>query len=157
MKTYEFSAQQFLHIGLQKAWDFFSDAENLSVITPPELQFKILAPVKDREIYEGMLIDYKVRPLFNIPLSWQTEISKVEKPYLFVDKQLKGPYKTWEHTHRFIEKENGTLMEDSVKYSLPFGMIGKLTHSIMVREKIENIFAYRRQILNQLFNGKNLN
>jgi len=157
MKTYEFSAQQFLHIGLQKAWDFFSDAENLSVITPPELQFKILAPVKDREIYEGMLIDYKVRPLLNIPLSWQTEISKVEKPYLFVDKQLKGPYKTWEHTHRFIEKENGTLMEDSVKYSLPFGMIGKLTHSIMVREKIENIFAYRRQILNQLFNGKNLN
>ncbi|HEU5054378.1 MAG TPA: SRPBCC family protein [Hanamia sp.] len=157
METYEFSAQQFLHIGIQKAWEFFSDAENLSVITPPQLQFKILTPVKGCEIYEGMLIDYKVRPLLNIPLSWQTEISKVEKPYLFVDKQLKGPYKTWEHTHRFIEKEKGTLMQDSVKYSLPFGMIGKLTHSIMVREKIENIFAYRRQILNQLFNGQNLN
>jgi ligand-binding SRPBCC domain-containing protein len=74
-----------------------------------------------------------------------------------VDRQLKGPYKTWEHTHRFIEKENGILMQDSVKYSLPFGMIGKLTHSAIVRDKIENIFAYRKQILNQLFNGKDLN
>lgn len=157
METFEFRAEQFLHIGIQKAWEFFSDAENLSVITPPEMQFKILTPVKDKEIYEGMLINYKVRPLFNIPVSWQTEISKVEKPYLFVDRQLKGPYKTWEHTHRFIEKENGILMQDSVKYSLPFGVIGKLTHSAIVRDKIENIFAYRKQILNQLFNGQNLN
>jgi hypothetical protein len=69
METFEFRAERFLHIGIQKAWEFFSDAENLSVITPPEMQFKILTPVKDKEIYEGMLINYKVRPLFNIPVN----------------------------------------------------------------------------------------
>ncbi len=153
METYFYNAEQFLPIDIKKAWDFFSDAGNLAVITPPELAFKILTPSKDPEIYEGMLIDYKVSPLFNISVKWQTEIVKVEKPYSFTDRQLKGPYKLWEHTHQFFEKENGTLMKDRVKYALPFGVIGELAHSILVRDKIENIFTYRKQVLNQIFNG----
>lgn len=100
-----------------------------------------------------MLIDYKVSPLFKIPIRWQTEIVKVDEPYSFTDRQLKGPYKLWEHTHRFFEKENGILMKDQVKYQLPCGIVGELTHSILVRDKIENIFVYRKQILNQIFNA----
>lgn len=153
METYFYNAEQFLPINIKRAWDFFSDAENLSVITPPELGFKIVTHVKDGEIYEGMLIDYKVSPLFKIPIHWQTEIVKVDKPYSFTDRQLKGPYKLWEHTHQFFEKENGILMKDQVKYQLPFGIVGELTHSILVRDKIENIFVYRKQILNQIFNA----
>ncbi len=155
METYFYNTEQFLPINIKKAWDFFSDAENLAVITPPALGFKILTPVKDKAIYEGMLIDYKVSPLFNIPMNWQTEISKVDEPYSFTDRQLKGPYKLWEHTHQFFEKEKGILMKDRVKYQLPYGIIGELTHSILVRDKIENIFTYRKQVLNQIFHGKN--
>jgi ligand-binding SRPBCC domain-containing protein len=153
MKTYFYNAEQFLPIDIKRAWEFFSDAGNLAVITPPELAFKILTPEKNAEIYEGMLIDYKVNPLFNIPVKWQTEIVKVDKPYSFTDRQLKGPYKLWEHTHQFFEKENGTLMKDSVKYQLPYGVIGELMHSILVHDKIEGIFVYRKQVLNQIFNG----
>lgn len=157
METYFFNAEQFLPITINKAWEFFSDAENLAVITPPALGFKVLSPVKDQEIYEGMLIDYKVSPLFNVPLHWRTQISKVDKPYSFTDRQLKGPYKLWEHTHHFFEKENGILMKDRVKYQLPYGIIGEVAHSVLVRDKIEDIFAYRKQVLNQIFNGKNNN
>jgi len=157
METYFFNAEQFLPITLNKAWEFFSDAENLAVITPPSLAFKVLTPLKDKEIYEGMLIDYKVSPLFKLPMHWQTQIAKVDKPFSFTDRQLKGPYKLWEHTHHFFEKENGILMKDKVKYQLPYGVIGELAHSILVRDKIENIFAYRKQVLNQIFNGKNNN
>ena len=157
METYFFNAEQFLPITLNKAWEFFSDAENLAVITPPSLAFKVLTPVKDKEIYEGMLIDYKVSPFFKLPMHWQTEIAKVDKPFSFTDRQLKGPYKLWEHTHHFFEKENGILMKDKVKYQLPYGVIGELAHSILVRDKIENIFAYGKQVLNQIFNGKNNN
>jgi len=157
METYFFNAEQFLPITLNKAWEFFSDAENLAVITPPSLAFKVLTPLKDKEIYEGMLIDYKVSPLFKLPMHWQTQIAKVDKPFSFTDRQMKGPYKLWEHTHHFFEKENGILMKDKVKYQLPYGVIGELAHSILVRDKIENIFAYRKQVLNQIFNGKNNN
>lgn len=147
----QYNTEQFLPITINEAWDFFSSAKNLALITPPDLNFKILTPLNGKEIFEGMLIDYTLRPLFGIPVSWQTVIHEVSKPFIFTDRQLKGPYHTWEHTHRFIEKENGVLMKDELKYQLPFGFIGNIAHSLFVRKKIETIFDYRRQILHKLF------
>lgn len=152
MSIFYFRAEQFLKTDINKAWDFFSSAKNLAVITPPELDFKILTDIEGKEIYTGMLIDYTVKPLFGIPLHWKTEIAKVNKPAMFSDRQLKGPYKIWEHTHTFVEKDNGVLMNDEVKYELPFGFIGNIAHSLIVKKKIEHIFQYRNEVLNKIFN-----
>ena len=158
MSVYYYDAEQFLPIDIFKAWNFFSDAKNLSVITPPELDFKILTDLDNKEVYKGMLIDYTVKPLFGIRVHWQTEIFNVEKPGMFADRQLKGPYKIWEHTHTFLKKDNGVLMKDHVKYQLPFGIIGRIAQSILVKKKIENIFIYRRKVLEKIFeNGNNTN
>ncbi len=102
MKTYTLSSEQFLPVSIDKAWDFFSSAKNLSRITPPEMQFKIINEFKDDAIYNDMVIDYIVRPILGIPLKWKTVITQVNKPYQFADMQKKGPYKKWEHTHTFI-------------------------------------------------------
>ncbi|NEU08246.1 SRPBCC family protein [Flavihumibacter sp. R14] len=151
MDTYYFHTEQFLPIDIATAWDFFSSAKNLALITPPELDFKILTQLKGEEIYEGMIIDYTVKPLFGIPLRWQTEITKVNKPTSFTDRQVKGPYKLWEHRHIYLPQEKGLVMQDEVKYQLPFGIIGRYTNSLVVREKIADIFAYRKGILNKMF------
>jgi ligand-binding SRPBCC domain-containing protein len=151
VNIYYYKSEQFLPTDISPAWDFFSSAKNLARITPPELDFKILTELDDKNIYQGMLIEYIVRPLFGIALQWQTEIWKIKKPEMFVDKQLKGPYKIWEHTHEFIEKEKGILMKDSVKYQLPFGIIGKMAHSLFVKQKIERIFNYRKEMLQKIF------
>lgn len=157
MSIYYYKTEQFLPISIQGSWDFFSSAKNLALITPPELQFNILTALDTTEIYEGMLIDYTVRPLFGILMRWQTEIATVLKPLSFTDKQRKGPYKLWEHTHTFTEMQGGVLIQDEVKYQLPFGIIGQLAHTILVRKKIENIFLYRKNILTKIFkqNGAN--
>lgn len=148
---YQYTTEQFLPIPIMEAWAFFSSAKNLAVITPPELDFKVLTTLDDTEIYEGLLIDYTVKPLFSIPLRWQTKISKVQKPDMFMDRQLKGPYSCWEHTHIFIEKEKGVLMKDIVNYQLPFGFLGTIAHSLLVRKKIEHIFLYRKKTLLKIF------
>ncbi len=151
MAIYQYTAEQFLPISIRKAWDFFSSPKNLSVITPPEMDFKILTQLDDKEIYNGMLIDYTVKPLFGIPMHWQTMIIDVKPLEVFADTQLKGPYKLWHHTHTFIEKDGGVLMTDVVNYELPFGILGDWVHSLIVRKKIESIFAYRKQVLEKLF------
>jgi len=153
MKTFYYQTEQFVPITIIKAWEFFSSAKNLARITPPEMDFKILTALDEREVYEGMIIDYTVRPLLRFPVRWQTEICKVEKPSFFTDRQLKGPYRLWEHTHTFIEQENGVLIKDEVKYQLPFGVIGSIFHSMIVRKKIENIFSFRKLVLDKLFNN----
>lgn len=148
---YTFNSEQFLKTDIVTAWDFFSSAKNLARITPPEMAFKIHTQLDNTEVYEGMIIDYTVSPLLGIPLKWQTEICQVNKPNLFTDRQLKGPYSLWEHTHRFIEKDNGILMRDEVKYKLPLGLIGELAHNFVVKEKIKKIFTFREEALNKLF------
>ncbi|OYX95500.1 MAG: hypothetical protein B7Y76_09670, partial [Sphingobacteriia bacterium 35-40-5] len=85
------------------------------------------------------------------PLKWQTEIINVNKPHSFADRQLKGPYKIWEHTHTFIQKENGVLMKDEIKYQIPLGILGQLAHSLFVREKVKDIFRFREMALNKIF------
>ena len=151
MSIFYYKTEQLLTIDSKISWDFFSSAENLALITPPGMDFRILTSLEGREIYEGMQIDYTVKPLFGLKFHWKTEICKVNKSLLFIDRQLKGPYKLWEHTHTFIKKGNGMLVKDEVKYQLPFGIIGNIMHFLIVRKKIKDIFIYRENILKQLF------
>jgi ligand-binding SRPBCC domain-containing protein len=144
--------EQLLPVDLSTAWAFFSSPNNLALITPPEMDFKPITTFNEgQEIYTGMLIDYTLKPLFGIPLHWQTEIKQVQKPYSFKDIQLKGPYRCWEHTHTFAETDKGVLMKDEVKYQLPFGPLGTLVHALVVKKKLEALFNYRKAAIERIF------
>ena len=149
---HQFKAEQFLPIDKSKAWDFFSSPKNLCLITPPEMDFKILSKLNGEEIFEGMKIDYTVKPLLGIAVRWQTEICKVQNQNYFTDRQAKGPYKIWDHTHTFSEVDGGVLMHDIVNYKLPFGFLGRTLNSILIKGKIDSIFVYRKKVLATLFN-----
>ena len=144
--------EQIQHIQAPReiVFDFFSDATNLSRITPGWLGFEILnkEPV---QMAVGALIDYRLR-LHGIPIRWRTEITVWEPPYRFVDRQIKGPYRQWIHEHRFSQLNGGvTKMEDQVEYSLPGGYLEPLIHRFFVRRDIERIFAYRREVIENIF------
>lgn len=146
-----FHTSQIINTDIETCWAFFSDPANLARITPPYMKFIITFPQPMPEMYQGMIIKYKVSPLFGIPVDWITEISHVSKPNFFVDKQVKGPYSVWHHQHLFEETQNGVKITDIVTYSLPLGFIGDLIAGSMVRKKVESIFSYRRKIIESVF------
>ncbi|MCS3529614.1 SRPBCC family protein [Chryseobacterium sp. JUb7] len=150
---HQFYREQQLNCDIKTAWKFFSSANNLSEITPKDMKFVVLTTFENDEIYEGMIIDYFVSPLFGIKMKWQTEIIHVDFQKSFTDFQKKGPYKLWHHFHEFIENENGVLMKDTVDYELPFGFLGEIAHGIIVKKKLEDIFNYRYQVLEKYFNN----
>jgi ligand-binding SRPBCC domain-containing protein len=151
VKTYTYKTEQFLRTDIEKAWGFFATPKNLALITPPDLDFRILSVPGQHDIIGGMIIDYTVRPILGIRIRWKTEICEVERPFSFTDRQVKGPYAEWIHTHTFREEKDGVMMTDHVRYALPFGWIGRLTHQLVVQKKVEKIFQYRRQVLHKLF------
>ena len=137
--------EQWVPCTLPDMFAFFSDANNLELLTPPWLNFQILTP-GPIHIAAGTLIDYRLR-WHGIPMRWKTEITQWEPPFMFVDNQLSGPYALWHHTHTFQAERGGTRMHDVVRYSVPFGPLGRLAHSISVRKNVQDIFDYRyRQV-----------
>ncbi len=151
MNIYNLQTTTYMPISIEQAWDFFSLASNLEKITPKELDFRIIAKPDVPRIFSGMRIQYKVRPLLNIAVKWETEIGEVDAPFKFMDKQLKGPYALWEHTHLFEEVPGGVKMTDVVSYALPLGWLGMLMHNIVVKKKLEEIFTYREKVVKDLF------
>ncbi|KQL56832.1 SRPBCC family protein [Shouchella oshimensis] len=156
MRVYMLKREQLLAISLDDAWAFFSSAENLQAITPSYMKFTITNSPGEH-IYPGQLITYKVSPLLSIPLTWITEITQVVDQSYFIDEQRFGPFKLWHHQHHFSETEKGVKMTDIVHYSLPFHFIGQLAHSITVKSRLEEIFEYRYNILEERFNKKTAN
>jgi ligand-binding SRPBCC domain-containing protein len=149
--THHLQRRQFLPITLEEAWAFFSAAANLDKITPPEMGFQIRGMQPALGISEGQQITYTVRPLFGIPLTWVTGITRVEAPHTFTDEQLKGPYALWRHTHSFEPVPGGTVEIDQVEYRMPLGILGELAWSLLVRNRLDQIFDFRQEALQKLF------
>jgi len=146
MRTFTFESTQELPAPLEAVFRFFADATNLETITPPWLRFRVTTP-QPIEMGEGTLIDYRLR-IRGVPVRWQSEITDWDPPHRFVDRQLRGPYRRWVHTHVFEPTADGTLVRDAVEYAVPGG---GLVNRLLVRPDVERIFAYRRETLAGLF------
>jgi ligand-binding SRPBCC domain-containing protein len=149
---YQLKSTQFIPASLETCWDYFSSPNNLKEITPNNMGFIIKTDLPGK-MYEGMMIEYIVTPVLGIPLNWITEIKAVKEGVFFIDEQRKGPYKIWHHEHHFKAVDGGVEMTDIVSYEVPFGILGKLAHPIIVRPKLEQIFNYRTKKINEIFPG----
>lgn len=129
---------------------FFSSPDNLAKITPKYMGFDVKTSVP-KQMYEGLIIAYTVKPVLGIPVEWVTEITHIKDKAFFVDEQRKGPYTLWHHEHHFRELDGGVEMTDIVSYIIPFGMIGRIIHPFLVKPKLKEIFEYRFKAVDELF------
>ena len=151
MKLYVLKKEQVVSQNISTVFDFFSKPENLSVITPPKMNFKIFTP-SPIDMKEGTLIDYTINIMF-MPIRWRTLITKYDPPNIFVDQQLSGPYSMWHHTHTFEQLgDNETLIKDEVIYSIPFAFIGSIVRYLYIKGELEKIFTYRNNKIEEIFN-----
>lgn len=149
MKVYLLERTQTIPLSRQETFAFFGDAFNLERITPPFLQFRILTPPPIK-MEQGTLIEYKLR-LFGVPIFWRTLIEHWIPEEFFVDTQISGPYTLWRHTHTFEEISPGqTLMQDTVEYSIPFGVLGTIAHALFIKRCLKIIFDYRAKMTARL-------
>ena len=149
MKTFVYESSVWLPRPLDEVFEFFSDASNLEVITPPWLKFSIATPAPI-EMRPGTLIDYRLR-FRGFPLRWRSEITAWDPPHGFADVQVKGPYRQWIHEHSFVERDGGTLAGDRVQYAV-WG--GALANWLVVRRDVERIFDFRRRTLTAMFGSR---
>jgi len=150
-KTYALHFVQKIPCTIDEAWIFFSDPRNLTRITPADFDFKVISKFHGTTMYPGQIIEYKVKPLLGISLYWMTEITHVEDKKFFVDEQRYGPYSLWHHQHLFKEITGGVEMTDIVHYKIPMWFIGDIANAVFVRKKLESVFKYRYNRVEEMF------
>ena len=149
MNVHVLQREQLVRAEPEEVFDFFSQARNLEQLTPPWLRFKVLSP-EPLEMRGGTLIDYQLR-LHGVPIAWTSLIECWEPARRFVDRQVRGPYRSWHHTHEFESIPDGTIIHDSIEYEIPLGPIGESAHRALVRRDLRRVFDYRRAAVKRAF------
>lgn len=151
MAYYQLKSTQKIPASMEEVWDFISSPKNLKEITPDYMGFDIISDDLPEKMYPGMIIGYKVSPLLGIKTTWVTEITHVRDMEYFVDEQRIGPYSIWHHQH-FIEPiEGGVLMRDIVTYQPPFGFLGAIMNTLVIKKKLAEIFDYRTKAVEEKY------
>ena len=120
-------------------------------MTPQDLAFQTISG-DGEEMFAGQIIVHKIQLLPMVWTTWVSEITQVSEHSHFIDEQRSGPYRFWHHLHRFTECDGGVQMMDRVHYTLPFQPFGEVG-SFFVKAKLNQIFAYRREFLEEKFGG----
>ena len=80
------------------------------------------------------------------PLSgtWLAEMYDFQPGRRFQDRQLKGPFAFWNHTHLMIpDTDMASVLEDHIEYRPPLGLPGRVFGGGIVRKRLAAVFAYR--------------
>ncbi|MCR9153463.1 MAG: SRPBCC family protein [Bacteroidetes bacterium] len=142
--------EQWIDVPKDQVWAFFSKPANLLKITPSEMKMQIVEAPQG-EMHPGMILRYKVAPLFGIGLNWTSLITAVVEGEYFVDEMLEGPFKIWHHMHQFESKNGGTLIIDDLHYQIPLSPISKPFHPFLVQKELEKMFRHRETVVKDLF------
>lgn len=151
MAFYQFSATQKIPTSIDDVWNFISSPENLKEVTPDYMNFVVTSKYHSQKMYPGMIITYKVSPLLGLKMNWMTEITHVKEKEYFVDEQRSGPYTIWHHQHKIEAIEGGVLMTDIITYKPPFGILGAIANSLIIKKQLKEIFDYRTLAVEKRF------
>jgi len=75
---------------------------------------------------------------------WEVRHRDFQQNRQFTDVQVSGPFKSWEHTHRFEPQDGGgTLVQDEIDLEPPMGAAGGLLAPGFVTRELTRLFEFR--------------
>jgi uncharacterized protein (TIGR01777 family) len=116
----------------------------LERLSPPWEKVEVLERSGGIHDGERVLLRSKVGPFWS---RWEVEHRGYKARQQFCDVQVRGPFASWEHIHRFeMDGPANCTLTDDISYSLPFGLLGQ-AGSAYVQGKLERLFSYRHTVM----------
>lgn len=116
-------------------------------LAPP---WTAIRPVKmPNGLNDGDRAEFQVR-LGPIWKTWIAEHREVVSGAQFRDVQVKGPFKSWSHLHRFEAVDaNTSILDDSIEFTPPGGRPAQLALGRYFARDLERMFAHRHRTTRQ--------
>ncbi len=91
---------------------------------------------------------------FGLPQMHETLITGFDAPVFFQDTMGRGRFARFQHDHHFTETDSGTLLEDELRFSMPFGWAGAAVGQLIMVPHIKGLLRRRFALLKRLAEGE---
>jgi ligand-binding SRPBCC domain-containing protein len=91
---------------------------------------------------------------FGITQNLVVEITKVEKPFFFEDRMIKGAFKSMRHEHHFKEADGKTIMTDKFEYEVPFWIFGEVFNKLILKNYMRKFLLERNRVIKSIAEKK---
>lgn len=97
-------------------------------------------------IAEGETVTWQARHL-GLTHRLTSRITCFEPPHLFIDEQVRGPFRSLRHEHRFERlDEHTTRLTDALTFRAPLGPLGRLAEPLFTRHLRRLIAAHQQHL-----------
>ena len=94
----------------------------------------------------GETVTWKARH-FGITWSLTSLITVADAPTRFVDEQVRGPFASFRHEHRFESIAGGTRMVDDWQHVAPLGPLGWIADRVALERHMRGLLESRNRAL----------
>ncbi len=139
LSTFRF--ESVLPVGVEDAFAWHACRGAFERLSPPWQDIDVIE--RDGTIRDGDVLVMRMR-VGPVGIKWVAEHFDYEDGRQFGDRQLKGPFRFWEHRHRFEPiDERSCRLTDDISYRPPLGRLGALFGGRHARKQLQRVFAYR--------------
>jgi len=71
------------------------------------------------------------------------KVVEFDRPWLFVDEMVEGSFRAFKHVHEFSEGDGGTVMRDTLIWTSPFGILGRIADTLLLKRHLRDLVSRR--------------
>ncbi len=135
--------QTDLGVSAERAFDWHAQPGAFDRLMPPWERIEVLEREGGIKPDGRLVMRIRKGPLW---VTWEARHGAYIPGELFIDDQIKGPFRRWLHKHRFeARSDRACTLIDEIEYALPGGSIGAALGGGSIRTSLEQTFAFRHR------------
>ena len=149
MEPLTFTARTELPVSARAAFDWHARPGALRRLIPPWEDVSVESTTGGIRDGDRVVLRIGLGPGGLAGVRWTAEHRDFVDGERFRDVQVDGPFRYWEHTHRFSPVEDHPdrcVLEDAVRFLPPLGAAGRALGGPVVQGKLAAMFAYRHDV-----------
>lgn len=117
--------------------------------TTAQTNEKAVAGVTDGMIGLGQTVTFEGTH-FGMRQRLTVKVTEFERPRLFVDEMIEGRFRSFKHIHEFVPNSGKTLMRDTLIWTSPFGVLGKIVDKLLLENHLRELVTTRNARLKEI-------
>ena len=122
---------------------------DLHLVTESSHHERAVAGVTSGLIGPGEDVTWRAKH-FGVWLTLTSRIVQFDRPRHFRDSMVRGPFRRFDHDHRFEPHGDDTRMHDVFDFTSPFGVLGHLANAVLLTKRMTRLLKVRNAILKRV-------